>query len=544
MFGHGQIEGFEEKYGMEYRRSYRNETPDLTLVERHEREIFPLMKRRNLFSGSADFCLYDLYAQGGINENVFAYSNRSGEERSLVFYNNSYYETAGWIHRGSVAIPQKDGSFRRDTLAQALGLHREDRYFVLFLEQRSGLWFIRSSKDVAERGLFASLKGYEAQVFVDIHEVEDGSGRWARLNAELNGRGVRDLPAAIRDIFLGELYGAFGDIFKPEHLEGLYGAFTGKTGPVPDRGEEVIRSLEEPVLAFINAAALYLDGAGGRYDPFIIEGERPVIESGAIRENLSLYLRRFMLLSSKNPSSPKPDKSLAPFLKALGDQIEADPRISAYALGYGVLALLRPIIGGGTSGAKAGALADHWFLDYKLREIYHALGMPGDEVRRITELMKTLLYRTSPKDAGPYWAGRPGEALILENYGAEDFRRILGVNLYDDIVWYKKEAFEEALAFIPLFLSLEGDAAFEEAALLPQKDRGGKQAGIDMDRWLDRLGIIADLSGQYRRAEAESGYRLDGFLTALSKSAGIADSGKKKGAPKKAAFGNKGAKPK
>ena len=50
MFGHGQIEGFTEKYGMEYRRAYRDEQPDGWLVERHEREIFPLLHRRYLFA--------------------------------------------------------------------------------------------------------------------------------------------------------------------------------------------------------------------------------------------------------------------------------------------------------------------------------------------------------------------------------------------------------------------------------------------------------------------------------------------------------------
>ena len=50
MIGHGQIEGFEEKYGMEYRRAYRDEQPDQWLVERHEREIFPLFHRRWQFA--------------------------------------------------------------------------------------------------------------------------------------------------------------------------------------------------------------------------------------------------------------------------------------------------------------------------------------------------------------------------------------------------------------------------------------------------------------------------------------------------------------
>src|SRR3712207_7938452 len=38
MFGHGQVEGFTEKYGMEYQRAYWDESPDPYLVQRHERD--------------------------------------------------------------------------------------------------------------------------------------------------------------------------------------------------------------------------------------------------------------------------------------------------------------------------------------------------------------------------------------------------------------------------------------------------------------------------------------------------------------------------
>lgn len=44
MFGHGQVEGLTEKYGMEYRKPYYDEETDKDLVRRHEREIFPLLK--------------------------------------------------------------------------------------------------------------------------------------------------------------------------------------------------------------------------------------------------------------------------------------------------------------------------------------------------------------------------------------------------------------------------------------------------------------------------------------------------------------------
>ena len=55
MFGHGQIEGFGEKYGMEYRKAYRDERPDRDLLHRHEQQIFPLLQKRALFSGSEPF---------------------------------------------------------------------------------------------------------------------------------------------------------------------------------------------------------------------------------------------------------------------------------------------------------------------------------------------------------------------------------------------------------------------------------------------------------------------------------------------------------
>ena len=55
MIGHGQIEGFTEKYGMEYRRAYYDESPRDGLVDRHRREIFPLFRRRALFAEASRF---------------------------------------------------------------------------------------------------------------------------------------------------------------------------------------------------------------------------------------------------------------------------------------------------------------------------------------------------------------------------------------------------------------------------------------------------------------------------------------------------------
>ncbi len=48
---------------MEYQRSYYNEEPKQWLLERHERETFPLTRKRYLFSEVENFWFYDYVVQ-------------------------------------------------------------------------------------------------------------------------------------------------------------------------------------------------------------------------------------------------------------------------------------------------------------------------------------------------------------------------------------------------------------------------------------------------------------------------------------------------
>jgi hypothetical protein len=500
------------------------------------------MKRRYIFSGSSGFRLYDLFTpERTINENVFAYSNRSMNERALVLYNNSFFETSGWIHRSTPPIPQGDGTVRRDTLSEALSLHGDSRYFTLFREQRSGLWFIRSSKEITERGLFAALKGYEAQVFLDIHEAEDipgqRPGRWARLNHELNGRGTADPDAAIRDIFLGELYYRFSEFLKPERVDALHRFFIAgagePAGPESERSAgtdfraEFLASFGEPVTMFTGTAVFFRDGAECQYDPWIA----PEIQTGAetgtgesapempLREKLSpvdsakivkmfeAYLERLIGIAEYDM-----DASKISYLGELAAAIRERRELAVFALAYGALSLLRPVIGEGACGAWARSLSDHWQLDRKLREIFVNQGIDGNEAWQVTEIMKAVLCRTAPRQAlfplmdekGEPWnsagAGSLALAVLIDNYDAEDFRRLLGVNRFEDITWYNKENFEKTLFYTSFFLLLEDDAAF-----------GGKAAPL-----AQRAAFIAGIRNLLIRAEGASGYKLDNLLAALS----------------------------
>ena len=85
MFGHGQIEGLKEKYGMEYSKAYWDEVPNDYLVNDHYKRIFPLLKLRYLFSGSDYFDIYDLVHNGHVHDSAFCYSNGTSDEKAVVF---------------------------------------------------------------------------------------------------------------------------------------------------------------------------------------------------------------------------------------------------------------------------------------------------------------------------------------------------------------------------------------------------------------------------------------------------------------------------
>jgi len=244
MFGHGQIEGFHEKYGMEYRRAYWDESVDQGLVRGHELWIFPLLKRRRLFSGSENFALYDFYCHdGNVDENVFAYSNQLGEQRALVLYNNRYGKTAGWIRSASPVAVKTDADaseLRCISLSEALAVPNDPHCFLTFLDLSTGHEYLRNAADICRQGLFAELDEYEFHVFLDFRIVTDsGAGAWKHLCDYLAGCGVDSLDEELIQIENQPLIAAFaacldqlGSLYTPISLKAAVEAYCENVPPV------------------------------------------------------------------------------------------------------------------------------------------------------------------------------------------------------------------------------------------------------------------------------------------------------------------------
>jgi len=224
MFGHGQVEGLTEKYGMEYRRAYWDEHPDQHLIDQHQWRIFPLLKRRYLFAHMDAFYLYDFYDHtGAVDENVFAYSNIYAGERSLVVYHNRFGDTAGWVKMSATFMDKRIGALRQVDLQTGLDLPDDASSFAIFRDQLSGLEYIRNCAEIKEKGLFIQLDAYRAHVFLGFRVVQDDMDQhWRHVHDHLNGVGTGDINRLYWELPLQPVLQPLREIANPRYFQFLF----------------------------------------------------------------------------------------------------------------------------------------------------------------------------------------------------------------------------------------------------------------------------------------------------------------------------------
>jgi hypothetical protein len=195
---------------MEYQRPRYDETADHWLVERHEREIAPLLHRRSLFAESSNFLLYDLFRDSGsVDENVFAYSNRNGNDRALVVYNNRYGTTQGTIDFSAAYADKAAGHLRQQRLSEALGLSADANLILAYRDSLNGLEYLRRADQIAGGGLRVELHAYQCHVFLDWREMRATTEQpWDKLCDLLNGKGVPSLDDALVNLELRPVHDA------------------------------------------------------------------------------------------------------------------------------------------------------------------------------------------------------------------------------------------------------------------------------------------------------------------------------------------------
>ncbi|WP_223293956.1 alpha-amylase family glycosyl hydrolase [Pelodictyon phaeoclathratiforme] len=384
MFGHGQVEGFTEKYGMEYAKAYYDEQPDENLVGRHYREIFPIMKKRPLFAEVRNFFLYDVYSpEGAVNENIFAYSNRLGEETALVVFNNCFEQATGWI-KTSVGYLQ-DHEIRQSSLSEGLNIGRQENAFVIFRDHASGMEFLRSCREIADNGLLVALDGYKYNVFLDFRVVTPSKLRpYDRLAAELNGRGLESIERAALAMSLSPLHRI------------ITAALTGELLPAVDEcGVE-----SDAIGLFESAVASLLNRAGATFSEIM---EKPLAVPSALASKAAELYGRALLF----PDLLKGDAHSGKLQLALGLGSEGGLEYATLVRQWVMLDAVQQMVA--AAGEIHSNLIDDWLMSDALRAIYPESGMIGIPAENLPDLLVCMLT-PQPAAAG---ADEAAEASLL-----------------------------------------------------------------------------------------------------------------------------------
>jgi glycosidase len=478
MFGHGQIEGFSEKYGMEYRYAKWEEQADRDLIRRHEREIFPVLKRRHLFADVTHFLLYDFFTpEGEVNENVFAYSNRAGDEQALVVYNNKYEATKGWV-RTSVAysVKSKDSDERtltQKTLGEGLGLNPEGSHFCVLWDHISGLEYIRNSKDLCDRGLYVELDAFKYQVFIDVREVQDNPWhQYLRLEAYLNGRGTPDLAETWKEILLQPLHHAFKELFNPGVIRRAVNTSqalscqAGSEGrsslppicPPPSPGKDCLICPPTSVGEGGGGPQTFLDEIEGKILNFLREakkesrgiGDEPVIAK-EIRIELELALQ-LPIVADRFPWTVTKEMKTVP--EYLQKNLNNIPLYWGTHLGWLFVHDLGKIAGLETFPERSRKLIDEWRLDKIMISVLIDSGIDDGSAHKSVHLITLLTQHQDWYETGRTAQNRTFDVLnsLLKDDRIQTF---IQVNKHDGILWFNKENFGELLFWLMLVAVVE-----------------------------------------------------------------------------------------
>ena len=493
MFGHGQIEGYSEKYGMEFRQAYWNEEPDQYLVERHEREIFPILRRRKLFAEVSDFLLYDFYSpEGYVNEDIFAYSNRVGDEKALVVYHNKYSSARGWI-RSSAAYVDKVASghgssservLRHKNLGEGLKLHNDENYFTIFRDFITGLEYIRPSKQIFDNGIYVELGAYKCNVFWDFYEVQDNEWhQYGQLVDYLQGRGVLDIQETLKEIFLQPVHYPFRELVNPGVFNFLLESYLER--PNEEVSQGVLDEVEIKSKALLHEVKTLVQSSedGDAIDEIAME----------IRRKIDAILRLSVF------ADLYADWQSNELLEIIG-KIETilDDEIYSWSIlfGWSFIHVLGRVVTDENSDERSRSWIDEWLLGKIIASTIQDLGLNEDTAWRAVAVIKWLTSHQNWMNIQSRDNNRAYDVL-LSFLDDSEIQKYLLINRYQDVLWFNKEAYNNMLDWMMVLSvvsvssnpDLDGDGFVKQLLLhygviQTLKDAGGI-SGYQLERLIE-----------------------------------------------------------
>jgi hypothetical protein len=496
MLGHAQIEGFTEKYGMEYRKAYWEEQADPYLVERHEKEIFPLLRKRALFAEAAAFRLFDFFTpEGAVDEDVFAYTNRRGSDHSLVVYQNRFKSTRGWLN-ASCAFPLKAGDEKQmiqENLAYSLSLPEDPDAYLIMKEQHTGQEYLFPCLELHRKGMYLELAAYKCLVFLDFKIVFDTPEEpYARLYQFLGAKSVPDIAEALLELQFQALLTPFNELVNAGSFSWLIQNRWNDRGTPAAHTLEAITELEKKITIFFEAAASWMNENILDESQAVSKDSIFARAAGAAEEIawiLGLPSLTEKIPSNRNRLVRQALEKLQAGPGAKSELLKGSPFVWTVLIAYSIVRGLGLLEGESLASDRSRAYLSRWLLDKQIARTLLHLGLDDWNAARGARLVRLLLAWQDWFTAGLPAAGQAAR-FLKETVRDLETQRFLNINLYDGKLWFHKEYYEEMTWWL---LALAAIAVRE----VPAKESSA---------FLGEAAAVIDLLIE---AEARSGYQVE-----------------------------------
>ena len=340
--------------------------------------------------------------------------------------------------------------------------------FVAFRDARTGLEFLRSCRELWERGLWLTLDAYQGHAFWEFREIHDGSsGQWRRLAERLGGRGVPSLETALRDLQLEPVHAPLRAIFEGGHVT----AVLERTATPED-----LDVLEARFAAFLGGVVDATGVAGVAWR----SGRRSPPASASAR--------------------PRPSR------RTPADLERAD---RAALLGW--LALSRT--GELAPGADVAATSAAWFDELRLAPVlavgFRGAGLDEAAAWAAADQVRVLLSLPRPSEIRARGAVA-ADARLLERWTrtTTPSGRRMGINTWEGVEWLDRDRFEALLGWAVRLDAIDAGGAVDRVRV-ERMAAAAAAAGYRLDR------LVAPANATTKRSRSASGASADAGSTTV-----------------------------
>jgi hypothetical protein len=258
-------------------------------------------------------------------------------------------------------------------VSEALALPDDPTAWLVLRDQRTGLEYLRSCRDVAAHGLELDLRAYQCHVFLEPSLVhDDAAGDWARLAWRLGLAGVPDVHAALRDQLLEPARLAVAGLFEAQTVRDIAGA-----GLAP--GERAATALVDHALETLRdplaAVAKAIGATSGRG-----------ASVSAVRDRAATRIRALVTTVREGRAGGAEGDGAAAVAAWLGSDRARWATLTSWAVG----ACLGDLVRASTPEASVG-VSDAWAAPVAIARVATELELDENVAERVARTARALL---------------------------------------------------------------------------------------------------------------------------------------------------------